>query len=117
MTLHPKGWIVSFKMTNTIPPVDLWNQPNFVMACFRDDAYVFKDDGTYQVESTVKCDPKEGDILEEGLWAMSPADTAILFTPKIYREYIAVVATAERERLTISFSREPGIGYTVMIPR
>ncbi len=117
LTLHEQGWIVSFKMTNTVPPVDLWNQPNVVMACFRDDAYVFNMDGTYQVESTVKCDPKESEILEEGTWSMAADDKQVNFTPKIYREYVGVISTVERERLTISFSREPGIGYTVMIPR
>jgi hypothetical protein len=75
------GWV----RTSTIVTVgdvqkDIFNDPVYTSDCDKDDATVFKSDGTLQIVSTVKCNSTEPAILDTGTWSLADDQKTLTIT-------------------------------------
>jgi hypothetical protein len=68
------GWVrtsVIIAIPNTATDVDITTVPSLYPDCFKDDATVFLSDGTFRIESSVKCSTSEPSPLVGGTWSLS----------------------------------------------
>jgi hypothetical protein len=87
LTRPENGWVqtsILATIPGTTTKVDVFNDPSFADTfkdCDKDNAIVFKADGKYSVESSLKCDSSEPAQLEVGTWQLSSDQKTVTFTP------------------------------------
>jgi len=97
LTQPPGGWVqtsIIATIPGTTTQVDVFNDPNFADTfedCDKDNAILFKADGKYSVESSLKCDSSEPAQLEVGTWQLSSDQKTISFSPAGDAGYSATI--------------------------
>lgn len=75
------GWIrtsVVVTIPNTAADIDIITIPDLYPECFKDDLTVFLSDGTFRIESSVKCDSSEPSPLIAGKWSLSNDEKSLI---------------------------------------
>jgi hypothetical protein len=127
LTKPSNGWIqtsVLVTIPGTTTKVDVYSDPDYAdvyLACDKDDAVVFKADGKYSVENSVKCDNTEPAQLETGTWKLSSDQKTVTFTPAggdVYSASILEISETEMKvDITLEFGSTPISATITMKPK
>jgi hypothetical protein len=114
LTSKANGWVISSLVVGSTDAFQGYDD------CEKDDATVFLSAGTYQVNSTVKCDSGETNPIDTGTWSLSSDQKTLTVSGGDF-PFTATILEADETHLkatiTVDFGTGPISATLTLVPK